>query len=174
MRIILAISLLSSLVVAPAWADTGIYAGVDVNTYSLTNLQGTPNPGSGLRISGGYKFSPMVAVELGYDMSGKGDVAGITKYSMTSIQGAAVGTYSINDQFELFGKLGYASNSIKLDSGTCNNCSNSGLMYGVGAQFNLNKMIGIRAQYANLGKTTKNGNNDSVASTIGAGVVFNF
>jgi len=175
MKKIIAVALLSSMFTAPAFAEgTGFYGALDLNTWSLTNLGGASNPSTGYRIAGGYHFSPNWGAELGYAASGNGDAFG-QNYKAESTQIAVTGTYPINEQFDLFAKLGYAANKLSGDAiSGCSNCSKSDLMYGIGAQYNFNKQFGIRLQYEDIGQVTDTGTDDSKATNVSLGVVYNF
>ena len=192
MKKIASIALLSALVASPVLADnTGrYYEAIDLGavTYSNTNPGGPEfsNPAA-LRISGGYHFSPLFAVEGGYAVMGDSTLStgsGSAKIKNSAVQLAAVGTYPINAAFDLFGKLGVSINSINA-SGTG---SLSGLnvspstsfrtMIGVGVQFNINQQFGIRAQYEKSpGFTMSNNANQSWnvgESQSSLGVVYTF
>jgi OmpA-OmpF porin, OOP family len=175
MKRILLVFLLSLSVAAPAFAEgTGFYGALDLQTWSLTNLGGASNPSTGYRIAGGYHFTPNWGAEIGYAESGSGDAGGLS-YKVNSTQIAAVGTYPINEQFDVFGKLGYAANKLTGDAiSGCNNCSKNDLMYGIGGQYNINKQFGIRLQYESLGKVEDSGSNDSSATNFSLGVAYNF
>jgi OmpA-OmpF porin, OOP family len=170
MKKIAGVFLLSTVISVPAFAaDQGAYVAVDLGkvNYSDTGTVTPPSPGS-IRFSGGYHFSPNVGVEAGYSTIGDSTTniygAGWSQsetLKASSLNIAAVGTYSINDKFDLFGKLGAVN--TKLDytfSGvalTPSSGSGSGtktnLLIGIGAQYNINKHFGIRAQYEDFGKT---------------------
>jgi OOP family OmpA-OmpF porin len=160
-------ALLTGFVAAPAFAaDSGAFIAVDLGgaTYGDAKVTGGTgetydDPGF-IRIAGGYHFTPNLGVEAGYSVFGdsKVDFANATTTLKTSVfQVAAVGTYSINDKFDLFGKLGVASISAE-ESGTGAAASLSGsdrttnLMFGVGGQYNFNQHWGIRLQYEDFGK----------------------
>lgn len=150
-------------------ADQGAYIAVDLGKVSYSDDNGTapPSPGS-VRIGGGYHFNPYVGVEAGYSVIGdattNNNLGGGASTSETmkasSFQISAVGTYSINDKFDLFAKIGAAN--TKLDytaSATITPTSGSGsatktnLLIGIGAQYNIDKHFGIRASYEDFGKT---------------------
>jgi OmpA-OmpF porin, OOP family len=199
--------LLSVVSAAPAFAaDAGTayvnldYSKVNLGSPSLFGLNGTtafPNPGA-LRIGGGYNFTPNVAVEAGYSIIGdstinaSGTALGLPVSSSEtmktrSFQLAAVGTYSINEQFDVFGKLGLANNKGEYScsltvGGTAIPCtsvsgSKTSVMYGIGAKYNINKTWGVRLQYEHLGKVDLTSGPTTVSfkfSTISVGGVYTF
>jgi len=161
--------LLSAFVAAPAMADnTGkFYVAGDYGSVSFTNSEVAPGarpfPNAGaVRISGGYHFSPMLAVEAGYLIIGDSTVQYRTFSDTTknsALQIAAVGTFPVTPAFDLIGKLGMSLNSNKLTStdGFYNSSTSStSLMFGIGAQYNVNKKLSIRAQYEDFGKFSTN------------------
>jgi len=175
MKKILAVAILSTAFAAPAYAEgTGFYGALDLNTWDLSNKGTASNPSTGYRIAGGYHFTPNWGAELGYAASGNGDAGG-QNYKVESTQLALIGTYPINEQFDVFGKLGYAMNKLSGDATAgCSDCSKDDFMYGIGAQYNFNKQFGVRFQYEDLGKVEDSGTNDSAATNLSLGVVFNF
>jgi OOP family OmpA-OmpF porin len=175
MKKIIAAALLSTAFATPAFAEgTGFYGALDLNTWDLSNKGGASNPSTGYRIAGGYHFTPNWGAELGYAASGNGDAGG-QNYDVESTQIAVTGTYPINEQFDIFAKLGYAMNKLKGDATSgCSNCSKDDYLYGVGAQYNFNKQFGIRLQYEDIGKVTDTGTDDSKATNYSLGVVYNF
>ncbi len=173
-KIITAAALISAFVAAPAIAAAGdVYAGLDYSTVKMTNLgAGETQPDGGFRIMGGYKFSPTLAAEVGFSLYGSGTDADGTSTTPKSTTIAAVYSHPINAMFTAIGKLGYAMNS--LDPG-CTVCSKSGLMYGIGGQYTVNKQIGIRLQYEALGDFTDGPVDPQVGgSTINLGAIYNF
>lgn len=175
MKKVLVASLLSSLVAVPAFAAvSGGFVSADLQSWSTTNTQPFGNPGVGLRIGGGYRFTPNVGLEVNFSQSGKSsDILG-TNYKLSATQLAVVGTYPINTEFDLFGKLGMSANKLTPSPGTCTNCSKTDMMIGVGGQYNINQQFGVRLQYESLGKATNTGSSDVSATTLSAGVVYSF
>ena len=176
--------LLSAFVVAPAFAANAgtAYMGLDYGTWSMSDNTGFSDPGV-LTFSGGYRFTPNMAAEVGYAMAGDttlSDPFGSVTYKQSALKIAAVGTYPVNNQFDLFGKLGLAMVSGELSgtgfysfvnySATTNN-----LMYGLGGQFNVNPQFGIRLQYESLGKSKASSTATGVDVTVvSVGALFNF
>ena len=113
-----------------------------------------------------------------------------TNASVTSknsaLQIAAVGTYAVAPAVDLIGKLGMSMNSNKL-TGTGaasymnSSTSSTALMFGIGAQYNVNQQVSIRAQYENFGNFKTNDGPlppvtswDMGVSMFSVGVAFNF
>jgi OOP family OmpA-OmpF porin len=181
MKKIIIAALLSVLIAAPALADnTGrFYVAGDLGTASYSNMSPFPNPGV-FRIAGGYHFSPMLAAELGYSVFGDSTVSdplGSIKLSASSLQIAAVGSLPLNEQFDLIGKIGLASNSEKFTgSGSYAggaSYSESDLLIGLGAQFNVNSRVSVRLLYDSYGKFD-NYPDPMKATSISLGVAYNF
>lgn len=169
--------LLSTAISAPALAaDQGAYVNADLGQANFSNATSQfsttkfGNPGS-ITIGGGYHFSQNVGVEAGYSIIGDstittnagGGASTGEKLKTSSMQVAAVGTFPINDKFDLFGKLGVANTKIDYSAiaagGTfvpsvaqTASASKTNLMFGIGGQFNINKRFGIRLQYQDFGK----------------------
>jgi len=145
MKIISIVLLLSAFIAAPAVAaDTGFYAGVKLGSANK-NVPGLSETNSAFGVFGGYSFNPNVAVELGYTDLGTAG-SGIIKF--TALEVSAVGTFPINQQFSLYGKLGMASTKEEAFglSGT-----RSAATYGLGGQFNASSNIGIRLGWEHYG-----------------------
>ena len=172
--------LLSAFIATPAMADnTGeYYVAADVGAATYSNLPGWSNP-SVIRIAGGYYFSPVFAVEMGYSMFGDSNtidpVWGPAVISASSFQLSAVAIMPLNSQFDLVGKLGLASNAETYSdaSGGYGSWTRSDLLIGVGGQFHVNSQVSVRALFDSYGKF------DNIfppmkASSASLGVVYNF
>ena len=190
MKKITIVALLSVFVSMPALADnTGkAYIAADLGKASYSNVTvgaGTyPNPGM-LRIAGGYHFSPQLAAEVGYSMFGDSTITvGTTSgtVSASSFQIAAVGSFPLNPQFDLIGKLGLASNKHQIDVKSSGvtvasmSSSSSSLLIGFGAQFHVNSQFTLRAQYDSFGSFGSFGatGQNMKATAVSLGAVFNF
>jgi OOP family OmpA-OmpF porin len=177
MKKVLVASLLSTLIAVPAFAAVpGGYVAADLQSWSTTNNAPFGNPGMGLRIGAGYRFTPNVGVEVDYAQSGSSSSNIAGTYKVSSTQVAVVGTMPVSPEVDVFGKVGMAANKLSLSSNffVCVSCSKTSLMYGIGAQYNFNQQVGLRLQYENLGKATNSGVNDLTASTLSLGVVYAF
>lgn len=172
--------LLSTAISAPAFAaDAGTaYISADYGSWSMANAGSFSNPNA-ITLSGGYHFTPNIGIEAGYAAVGDSTVnyiGGSMTYSQSALKVAAVGTYPITSQFDIFGKVGVDSISGKLDAfPSSQSTSTTNLMYGIGGQYNINRQFGVRLQYESLGKTKADpaAPGSDVKSTS-IGVVYNF
>jgi OOP family OmpA-OmpF porin len=151
------IVLLSAFAAAPAMADnTGTYyVAADVGSATYSNLPGWSNP-SVIRIAGGFYFSPVFAVEMGYSMFGDSnynDPAAPAVISATSFQLAGLAIMPLNSQFDLIGKIGLASNTEDYsDTYGYATWNRSDLLIGLGGQFHVNSQVSVRALFDSYGK----------------------
>ena len=135
-----------------AYAE-GAYVSIDGGqaNYSGDLAQGwDPNNSFSYQIAGGYNFTPMWGVEVGYAGLGKLNrpltVSGVSvgaELNTKSYYLAATGTFPMNDKFSLFGKLGVANNKtdisgnalgVNVGVGTTNT---TGLLAAVGGAYKL-------------------------------------
>jgi Outer membrane protein beta-barrel domain len=153
------IALLSAFAAAPAMADnTGTYyVAADVGSATYSNLPGWSNP-SVIRIAGGFYFSSVFAVEMGYSMFGDSNyndpVYGPAVISATSFQLSALAIMPLNSQFDLIGKLGLASNAETYTdaSNGYGSWTRGDLLIGLGGQFHVNSQVSVRALFDSYGK----------------------
>jgi OmpA-OmpF porin, OOP family len=155
-----AVLALTALSVGSAFAaDSGAYVAVDYGPATYTNATGFPNPGV-LRIAGGMNLTPNFGAELGYSIFGNSSISSpggtASIDSTSSLQFLAVGRIPVNPQFEVFGKLGIASNTYTLNANTVlivgsATYSKTDLAFGVGAKFNITPNFGIEGQFLNYG-----------------------
>jgi OOP family OmpA-OmpF porin len=179
MKKIAIVALLSVFAAATALAENSgkFYGALDVGKASFNDAGGFPNPGV-FRISGGYHVTPAVAVEVSYSKNGDSTLVDSTGASATlsalSLQFAVVGNLPISPEFDFIGKIGVASNraDISTNIGFSSSPSSTNLMFGLGAQYNLNSQVGIRALYDNFGKVGGS-NGTAKGSDITLGVAYN-
>ena len=187
--------LLSACVATPALADNSgkFYIAGDLGQASYSNVTvpaaggftaGTfANPGM-VGIAGGYHFSEMLAVEVGYSKFGDstlnyGGIGSVT-LATSSLHVAAVGTYPLTAQFDLIGKLGLSANKENLTGFANQSQSKTDLLLGIGAQYHINSKFAVRAQYENFGKFSgspnpADGSSSPVkVSAISVGLTYDF
>lgn len=146
---------------------------------------------TGYKLQLGYQFNQNWAVEGGYVDLGE------FKYHASYTGGAAnakakadgwnidvVGILPINDQFSVFGKLGFIDAKVKIDasatgpggsaSGSADDTCWKGT-WGVGATYNFSKTIGIRAEWERFDKLGDKGSTgESNVNLLSVGLSFKF
>jgi OOP family OmpA-OmpF porin len=112
---------------------TGFYIGAEAGN---TDVSGADDD-IGFKLLGGYRFHPNIAAEVGYGMLyDKDDV------EVTALEFVAVGMFPIGNQFSILGKLGLANVEADTRFGSEDKTE---LTWGVGAQFDINRNLGVRA-----------------------------
>lgn len=147
----------------------------------------------------GYRFTQNWSAELGYANLGEYNVRytdnlglGLTdnsNYEVTALKLAGVGSFPVAQGFSLLGKLGLARTTAEntanvsalgvTDSQTLKK-NKTRLFWGVGAQYDFNRNIGVRVEYEDYGKVGANftdaGNEPGEAkiSTLNLNLVYSF
>ncbi len=171
-------ALLSVVVVAPAVAadEPHMYAGVRVGQAktSIDNATlSTANP-TAFGVFLGHTFSPNFGIEGEYlalgEIKGGGGSAKSTGFSVSG-----VGSYPINEQFSLFGKLGYAMITSKFSGGAAGpNAKSNAVTYGLGAQYNVTPGVGIRLGWDRYKLDDSSQSFNGHVNLISVGAVFKF
>jgi OOP family OmpA-OmpF porin len=94
----------------------------------------------GYKILGGYQFHRNFAAELGYGILLDKDAA-----EVTTLELVAVGMWPLGNNFHILGKLGFAN--WEIDSNQAGSVDGTDLTWGVGAQFDLGRNLGLRAMW---------------------------
>jgi OmpA-OmpF porin, OOP family len=174
----IAIAVLLSAVVAPAVAADN-YVGLRVGQARTNMDNGTcctagaqsANP-TGWGVFVGHDFNPNFALEAEYLNLGE-IKSGDNSVKSTGFSVSGVGSFPINEQFSLFGKLGYAVITGK-PGGPANwgDQNNRAVTYGLGGQFNVSPAVGIRLAWDryHFNDTAWNGN----ANLVSIGALFKF
>jgi len=153
-------AILSAFVAAPAFA-ADMYVGVNVGKNQM-DFSGV-NSSTAIGVLGGYSFNQNVAAEVAYTNLGDADDNGFT-LSGHVFSVAAVGSLPLNKDFSLLGKLGVASSTVE-ELGYSE--SKTDLTYGIGAQYNVSKTVGVRLGYDSF-KVGSTNTKDSALISIGA------
>lgn len=132
----------------------GFYAGLDVGQTDVGSENDT-----GFKIFGGYQFHRNVAAELGYGLLF--DKSGV---EVTTLEAVAVGIFPINNQFSIFGKLGFANVDVETPVGSDDKTE---LTYGIGAQWDFTRNLGARLGWQRY-------DTDDEVDFISIGVVWRF
>ncbi|MEQ1673703.1 MAG: outer membrane beta-barrel protein [Candidatus Nitrotoga sp.] len=143
--------------------------------------------GTVLRGAVGYQAHPNVAVEASYANYGKimefnDNAGGTAEVKASGFQFSAVGSWPLADAFSVTGKLGLALTKGEIAARVvgvgsyAQDDSNTTFAWGVGAHFNINQSVAIRAQYERLGEISADKTNlgGRDLDLLSAGVVFSF
>ncbi len=163
MKKIAAVALLSAFIAAPVAAeDMHMYIGANVGSAQI-DVTGF-DASTAFSVLAGHKFNSNFAAEVAYVNFGSVDVAPGDTVKSSAMSLSGVGSFPLNDQFSLFGKLGVASTTVE---GTGFSEKNTGVTYGVGAQFDFDRQFAIRAGYDayKIGDAVKE---DETVMSIGA------
>jgi len=129
----------------------GAYVGVSVGNASPEDS--AFDSAVGWKAFAGYGINNNLAVEGGYTSFGEMDGPTIQGFSTsvepTGFELAAVGRYPINDQFSLFGKLGFLAWDFEVNVAGLSAGSTTGtdIFFGVGGEYNLSGNLGVRATW---------------------------
>lgn len=134
------------------------------------------------QITGGYRFTPNVGVEVGYTNLGKAEVSGqgLTASSKPqSIHLAVTGAWNFTPEFAVTGKLGAAHTRTKLEGSGAGYSeseteSRTSLVYGIGVSYAITPNVAVIAEYQDFGKIIKDNGADLKAHVVSAGVRYSF
>jgi len=162
-RVIAALGLSAAAFALPAAAQTSMsnfYVGATLGQSTAqdacNDLAGTgiscDDSDTAFKIFGGYQINRNFAAELGYADLGKAkaDAAGLTAEIKSSAWDLSlIGSYPINEQFSIFGRLGVYMADTKADTnfGINESHSNNDLTYGFGARYDVTQNLGLRAEW---------------------------
>lgn len=175
-------------------ADSGFYGAVDIgqskakkfcDTEGVAGLTITScdDKDTAYRIGVGYQFNQNFGLEASYIDFGNVDASGTylgapltADAEADAFQLAVTGTMPINESFAVIGKLGIARTSVDVSGALAGipvsvSDDSTGLTYGIGVKYNINKAMAIRAQYENFDESTPD---DDKLSLISIGLTFGF
>lgn len=136
------------------------------------------------KLFAGYKVNKNFAVEGGYTDLGKGSLSatttgpvasGVGNFEATVWEVNAVGILPINESFSVFGKLGYHWDDTKT-TGTgifgSKDYSGDDFKFGVGAEYNINKNVGLRLEFERYNKVASSVGTDVDVASLGMAYKF--
>jgi OOP family OmpA-OmpF porin len=164
----------------PAPDDKGFYVGASVGQATSTdcNLSSCDDKDTSYRVFGGYQFSRNLAVEGGY--APLGEVSGANATLETNAWDlVGVGIWPLNQQFSIYGKLGFYNAEAKLSGVASGNKTTTDLTYGLGGQFNFSRNLGLRLEWQRYSgveapQAGAVGGGDTDIDTLNLGVLFKF
>ncbi|WP_374355701.1 outer membrane beta-barrel protein [Chitinimonas sp.] len=163
MKLSLSILALAAAVALPAFAAE-TYVGADIGRSKLEENVGGVSISkneTAWAIFGGYQFHPNFAAELAYRDLGKisereGSVS--ANLQAHAVQLSVIGSYPINEQFSVYGRLGLGAIRAKAEVRAPGfymaekSDTKTKALVGIGARYAINKQFGIRTEYAEFGK----------------------
>ena len=136
---------------------TGVYVGGSVGSTAITDLSSKVGFGGYV----GIKLNENFAIEGGAQSLGKFNVAG-TDVKATAYNVSVLAGVPVDPKISVYGRLGYGTLTAPANGGSAD--TNSAL-YGVGARYQLNQNLAVRAEYTRLASDT---------STFGVGLQYGF
>ncbi len=168
-------------------ADTGWYAGLSIGQSSASDAcNGVSGPGvscddkdTAFKIFGGYQINRNFGVELGYADLGEVSASGggvTASIETTAFELVGVGSYPINNQFSVYGKLGFyrADSKGRSNVGVSADETNTDLTLGVGVQYNFTRNLGVRGEWQRYSSVGGGDIGDSDVDVLSVGVVYKF
>jgi len=167
--------------------DAGWYGGISFGQSkakdACTGLVGLgitcDDTDTALTLFGGYQINKSFGAELGYVNLGEVSATGPGGTATIEAKGfelVGVGTLPINQQFSLFGKLGFFRWDLDASApGVSISESGMDLTYGFGVKYDFTKNFAVRAywqQYKDVGDEATTGTSD--VEVIGLSAVFKF
>jgi len=148
------------------------------------------NKDTAWRLFAGYQINRNFAAELGYADFGKSKASGTVSGASVDATAEAnawdlvgLGIWPIGNQFSIYGKLGAYHGKVKGSgtvsfggaTGTGNTSgSNNDVTYGVGAGFDFNRNLGLRAEYQKYKDVGDDNSGKSDIDVISIGVLYRF
>ena len=136
---------------------TGVYVGGSVGSTAITDLSSKAGFGGYV----GLKLNENFAFEAGAQSLGKFNVAG-TDVKATAYNVSVLAGVPVDQKISVYGRLGYGTLTATANGGSADVNS---AVYGVGARYQLNQNLAVRAEYTRLA---------SVTGTFGVGLQYGF
>lgn len=136
----------------PGWYAGGSLGQSKAKDADCTGFVSCDDKDSAWKIFGGYEINRNFAVELGYtdlgEFTASGPGAARQSIEATAWELVGVGSIPIADRFSLYGKVGgYRADSEGRAGALSADESNTGLTFGVGAQYDFTRTVGVRAEW---------------------------
>ncbi|MDC8759066.1 outer membrane beta-barrel protein [Janthinobacterium fluminis] len=185
MKQALALTLIASALSLPVAAHAqSFYVGGNIGSAKAkvnSTSQTADDSGAGFKVYGGYQLTPNFGAEVGYSKLGNTDASykGVKGAHIKphALYAAATATMPLSDQFSLFGKVGLSANRNKFEQPggkLTDKYSKNGIMFGVGAAYNITPALALVAEYENYGKVQNNNLATVKADMFSAGLRYKF
>lgn len=180
-KILIALSLISSLSVGTSFADNGPYVGIGLGASDSSWGSSDFGVGTGnvdntdltYRLIAGYNFHPNFGVEFSYeDLGNTDDSNDFAELDLHAVSIAGIGRLPLNKEFDVYGKLGIAQ--VVGDFSINNNSNktyNDSLLIGAGSAYHFNDTYDVKIEW-NRYINALDTNND--IDSVSLGVYYNF
>lgn len=177
-NLVLSSALAATLLSSSVFADSNFYLGgsvgqTEVDYEAVAGTTVTDDSDTSWKIFGGYNINENFAVEVAYQDLGDNSAVVLgqqTNLDAEALSIALVGKLPINDQFEVFGKLGYADVEADADVPSLNasvSASDSDVLYGIGAVYSVTDAVDVRLEWEHIDLANE-------IDTVSLGVSYNF
>ena len=175
---------------AQATPERGFYAGISIGQSDVGNEIAIPGlitsgqvdgKDTAWKLFGGYMFSRNFGAELSYIQLGDTSYSGtffgspVTggNVEVSGFNVSAIGSFPINPQFSLFGKIGFFMWDAEASDRTGGvpfsaKTDGTDLSFGLGATYNFSRNLGVRAEWERLKVE------DADADLLSIGLVYRF
>ena len=155
--------------------DIGQAKAADVCTAGVT---GCTDTSALFRVGVGYQFVPMMGAELSYGYYGKqslGMLGGTTRgdWKASGFELSGVGTFPLGGGFALAGKVGIAATTLNQTAAN-SSVTSTNLAWGVGARYDFNRDVAVRAMYESLGTVGDTASGKTKINLLTIGVAMKF
>ncbi|MHB1299545.1 MAG: outer membrane beta-barrel protein [Burkholderiales bacterium] len=134
-KILTTLALGAAFMATTASAQPYVGAGFGQSKTDSHNTSGT--------LYGGYQFNPNFGAELAYNDFGNYRGASADSWSL-----AAVGTLPLDNNWDIFGKVGGTRNHMNFAGSS----HHDDFLLGAGIAYNINKNVAVRLEYDDFGK----------------------
>lgn len=134
---------------SPSLSSAYVGANIGQSKFkdACTGVSDCDNKDTAFKLFGGYQFTPNIAAELGYTDLGKAKAGG-ESLEGTAWELSAIGMWPLASQFSLLGRLGGYHGELKATGlGASDSKTKNGLTWGLGAQYDLSRNVGLRAEW---------------------------
>jgi OOP family OmpA-OmpF porin len=171
------IALIGTALAAPFAAQAqsqiqGAYVGVNVGRAEQSYSGPFDDKDNAFKLYGGMMYDKNFGAELGYVDLGEANTGTITT-KPRAFYAAATGTYPLNEQFSLSGKVGVSFNRVKVSGAGLDDESRASLLLGVGAAYNFAPNLAAVLEYEHFGKVYKE-SFDIKADMVSVGLRYKF
>jgi len=161
MKKMIALATLALMSTASFAADKAWYIGGDLSSTQF-KVEGEKERKTGFGLTVGYTLNENIAFELQARRMGKWKEDGVA-LTANSLSASVLAIAPVSKEVALFARVGLSRNSLELSEGNASiSVHKSKALIGFGADYAIDKNLGLRAEFVNLGSNKIGSGNDSV------------